>query len=180
MIVLMAGLPGSGKTTLARALAAKVSGLVLNKDVIRAALFAESDIEYSTPQDDFCHHVMLETAAFLLQKNKERFIFLDGRTFSRHYQIEQTVTFAESLGQPWGILQCVCSEESARQRLREQASSGTHPARNRDFQLYLHVNAQWEPIRFSKAIIDTDQPLQLCLDAAMHAMTPNRGIQASK
>ena len=45
MIILMAGLPGSGKTTLARELARHTEGCVLGKDEIRAALFSPDDIE---------------------------------------------------------------------------------------------------------------------------------------
>ena len=52
MIVLMAGLPGTGKSTLARELAARTSGRVLSKDEIRHAIFLPDEIEYSTRQDD--------------------------------------------------------------------------------------------------------------------------------
>ncbi len=49
----MAGLPGTGKSTLARTLAAKLNGVVLDKDLVRAAVFNEQWIEYSREQDDF-------------------------------------------------------------------------------------------------------------------------------
>src|SRR5689334_7010040 len=63
MIVMMAGLPGSGKSTVARAIAQRLPGTVLDKDVIRAALFDPARIEYSQEQDDFCQEIMLQTAA---------------------------------------------------------------------------------------------------------------------
>lgn len=160
MIVLMAGLPGTGKSTLARSLAERTGGCVVSKDQIRAALFSPEEIEYSTAQDDFCMEVMLQTAGFLLQKNPERRIFLDGRTFSRRYQINRVLKFADELAQPWAILECTCSEESARRRL---ALDPDHLARNRTFSLYLEVKAHFEPIAHPKTIIDTDQPLEQCV-----------------
>src|SRR2546423_7912676 len=90
MIILMAGLPGTGKTTLSHALAKITLGSVLSKDQIRAALFSPEDIEYSTAQDDFCMEVMLQAARFLLRKNPQRKVFLDGRTFSHRYQIDRS------------------------------------------------------------------------------------------
>jgi len=81
MIVLMAGLPGTGKSTLARELADRTSGRVLSKDEIRHAIFLPEEIEYSSRQDDFCMQQMLETARLLLSRNRTRVIFLDGRPF---------------------------------------------------------------------------------------------------
>lgn len=163
MIILMAGLPGTGKSTLARALAERTAGCVLGKDEIRAALFAPDDIEYSTAQDDFCMEIMLQATGFLLRKNPERKVFLDGRTFSRRYQVDKVLEFAAETRQPLVILECTCSEESARRRLTLDPN---HPARNRDFALYLEVKAHFEPITYRKTVIDTDQPLDDCIRQA--------------
>jgi predicted kinase len=168
MIVLMAGLPGTGKTTLARELAARTSGRVLSKDEIRHALFSVDEIEYSTRQDDFCLQLMLETASFLLQRDRERFIFLDGRPFSRRYQIDNVVHAAESLQQSWRILECVCSEELARQRLEKQTEG--HPAANRNFELYLEVQSRFEAITVPKTVIDTGQALETCVQQGLAAL----------
>src|SRR6202166_4314012 len=66
MIVLMAGLPGTGKSRLARELALRTAGRVIGKDEIRHALFAAEEIEYSSRQDDFCLQIMLAVAGELL------------------------------------------------------------------------------------------------------------------
>jgi len=167
MIVLMAGLPGSGKTALARELARRVNGRVLSKDEIRHAIFRPEEIEYSSRQDDFCLEVMLKIAAYLLSRDPVKIVFLDGRPFSRRYQIENVLAAANSLHQPWRILECVCTEETARRRLEGDEKSATHPAGNRDYELYLEVKARFESILREKILIDTDQPLARCVDRAL-------------
>jgi adenylylsulfate kinase len=167
MIVLMAGLPGGGKSTLARELAVRTAGRVVSKDEIRHAIFLPEEIEYSTRQDDYCLQIMLDTAGYLLARNAARVIFLDGRPFSRRYQIENVIAAAAALRQPWRIVECVCSEETARHRLAVDSDAGTHPAGNSDFQLYLDVKARFEAITQAKTVIDTEQPLETCVQQAL-------------
>lgn len=163
----MAGLPGTGKSTLADALAAKLSGTILNKDAIRHALFQPRDIEYSTEQDDLCMEIMLRSAEYLFRKDPDRVIFLDGRTFSRRYQIDRVIEFAKRLGQPWRILECTCSDATAKARLNK--ASG-HPAGNRDYGLYLEVKRRFERVTLPKLVVNTDTPLNLCVAAALGAL----------
>lgn len=168
--MLMAGLPGTGKSTLARELANHTGGAVMSKDTIRAALFSREDIEYSVEQDDFVMEIMLEAARFLLRRNPARKIFLDGRTFFRGYQIDRVLRFADELAQPWVIMECTCSDETARRRLENDPG---HPAQNRSFALYLAVKARFEPITRPKVTIFTDQPLEECLNEALAAVSGN-------
>jgi predicted kinase len=181
MIVLIAGLPGTGKTTLARELVRRTQGALISKDEIRAALFAPSasmkdastqndlmqnNIEYSVSQDDFVMEIMLQAARFLLLKDSARKVFLDGRTFSRGYQIDRVLKFADELAQPVRIIECACSNQSARQRL-ELNPDPLHPARNRTFALYMEVKSRFEPIVHPKAMINTDAPIDDCVQQAL-------------
>lgn len=170
MIVLMAGLPGSGKTMLARELAARTSGRMISKDEIRHAVFLPEEIEYSSRQDDFCQELMLRAAGYMLTHNPALHIFLDGRTYSRRYQIENVIAAANSLHQRWRILECVCSEATARGRLDADSAVSDHPATNRDYALYLAVKARFESITHPKVVIDTDQPLETCVQQALAAL----------
>jgi len=164
----MAGLPGTGKSTIAHELAARLGGTVLDKDQIRAALFAPRDIAYSTEQDDFVMGVMLQVAQHIHKHDSTRHIFIDGRPFSRRYQLENVIARAKEMGADWRILECVCSEESARKRL--QAGSAEHLAANRTFELYQELKAEFEPIALPKIVLDTDQPLEACGRVALRAI----------
>lgn len=169
MLILMAGLPGTGKSTLSRALAAEFEGTVIDKDRLRASLFSPPDIEYSTEQDDFCMAVMFKVAGYLFRKDPARLVFLDGRTFSQHYQLKRATGFSEAISQPWRILECICSEETSRRRL---ISDSSHMAANRNFDLYLKIKSGFEEISFPKTLIDTDQPLDTCVRLATAALKP--------
>ncbi len=166
----MAGLPGTGKSTLAGELAKRTRGTVLSKDMIRHAIFTATDIEYSARQDDFCLQVLLEAAGFLFERDPDRRVFVDGRTFSRRYQIENVLSAATAMHQPLRILECICSEKTAQRRLAADAAAGTQPAGNRGYQLYLEIKARFESILQVKVAIDTDQPLETWVQLGLDAL----------
>ena len=167
MIIMMAGLPGTGKSTLARLLVPRVSGTVLDKDSIRAALFSPAHVEYSRTQDDFCQEIMLETTAYLLGKNSSLYVFFDGRTFSLRYQRQRVIEFCSQRRTKWAILECVCAELTALERLQKAVAGQTHPAMNRTPELYHQLRKAWEPIDLPKLIINTDDSLDSCTEQAI-------------
>jgi len=171
MMVIMAGLPGTGKSTLARALAAsRLGGAVLDKDVIRAALFEPGHVEYTAAQDDFCQEIMLLTAGYLLGKDAGLHVFLDGRTFSKRYQRARVEEFCREAGTGWATLECVCAEATAVRRIAEAAARGSHLAANRTPELYRRIREGWEAIEGPKLVVDMDDDLDSCVELALGYM----------
>ena len=160
MLIVMAGLPGTGKSTLARALAGPLRAVVLDKDRIRPALFPQELIEYSREQDDFVMRVMLQTAGYVLERHPARNIILDGRTFSQRYQREEVRAFAAGREIPCRVVECVCPVEVAEARLQNDSD---HPAANRTVGLHRQVRARFQPIEGPKIVVDTERPLAECV-----------------
>ena len=111
--------------------------------------------------------IMLKVAGWIFRKDCRRRVFLDGRTFSRHYQLKRATGYAQAVGQEWRILECVCSEQTARDRM---ANDLLHLAANRNFDLYMQVKARFEEITLAKTVIDTDQPIENCIQIAAAAL----------
>lgn len=154
MLLLVAGLPGTGKSTLARAIAKRTGAVVLDKDRIRAALFPAELIEYSREQDDFVLRVMLKVAGWVARRDSKQIVILDGRPFSKKYQRDLVINFADWTKMRWRIVECTCSEEAARRRIEH----ADHPAADRNFELYQRVKSEWEEITRPKLVVDTEVP----------------------
>jgi adenylylsulfate kinase len=151
--VLFAGLPGTGKSTLAKALAERLSAAILDKDRVRAALFPGTLTDYTTEQDELCIRAMMQAAAYLTERKRTALIFFDGRTFSTAAQIDQVLQAAESAGACWRILHLTCEDSVAEQRLACNAPD--HPAKNRDPGLYRAIKQRFEPIVHPHLRVDT-------------------------
>jgi predicted kinase len=151
--VLFAGLPGTGKSTLARAIAERLGAAVLDKDRVRGALFSGALTDYTTQQDELCMRAMLEAAAYLTERERVEYIFFDGRTFSQRGQIEDVLLAAARAGARWRIVHVKCEDAVAEERLA--GSDPSHPAQNRDAALYRRIKQQFEPITQAKLEVDT-------------------------
>lgn len=155
MLIAMAGLPGTGKSTLAGRLKAELGAVVLNKDEVRAVLFPPPVLDYSAAQDDLCMAAIYAAAAAIRQSFPRQAVILDGRSFSRAYQVRDLLALAASLNEPAHIVECVCDDAMLRERLQRDLARGEHPARNRTYALYLERKAAAEPITVPHLVLDT-------------------------
>lgn len=165
MLIVMAGLPATGKSAVSRRLKQALDAVLLDKDQIRACLF-DGYVEYSRLQDDLCVNMMYDLASFHLDRRPNKPVILDGRTYSRAYQIDSVKSAASRDQVPLCIIECVCSHETALIRL--QQDKDIHLAQNRDATLYEKSRANAEPITEPRFILNTDEEGEaLCAERAL-------------
>jgi predicted kinase len=165
-IVVLAGLPATGKSTIARELAAGLGAPLFDKDRVREALFGPAHVAYSREQDDFCTRVLYSAVEHVAERGSAACVVLDGRTYSRRYQVAELAELARRLGAELVVIECVASREAVRERL---ASDGGHPARDRTFERWLELEASAEPdalVELAPLRVDTSRlPLSECIRA---------------
>ena len=140
-VVVLAGLPGAGKSTLARALAGRIPGArVIDKDEVRHALFAPCD--YSSTERDVTFSAMLDAARYHLGRG--RVVLFDGLTFSRQVEVQAAEDVAADGGGFAAVVVCDVTVTVAVDRVERDTGAGTHLAANRDGDLVRRVAAEME------------------------------------
>jgi predicted kinase len=176
MIIAMAGLPGVGKTTLARALAPHLDAVVLDKDRVRLGLFGPSHVDYTDEQDDFCVDLMYRATAWLRHRNLAPAVILDGCTYTRADQVTALRRVAADLDEALQIIECTCQDTLAVARIEGDRAAARHPAANRDSALYRRFQVAAVPITEPKLVLDTGRSVAVnvadCL-AHLAALRPD-------
>jgi predicted kinase len=137
-VIVLVGLPGAGKSTLAAALADRLpDSRVLDKDRVRHVLFAPCD--YTSTERDVAFAAMLDAARYHLGRG--RVVIFDGLTFSRRSQVAAAEAVAADAGAFSAVIVCDVPVDLA----IERCAAGTgHPASNRDPELVRRVAAEME------------------------------------
>lgn len=168
MLVVLAGLPGVGKSTLAAALARRRGALVLDKDRIRDAIFPPSEVDYSDPQNALATEAVLMVAGYILERDPDKLVVLDGKPYSRESQRLAAYQLAGRCGTPFRLIHCVAPDGVVRQRLEvATARDPRNLVADRTYAKVQRIKAAFEPIRLPHLVIDTTEPRRLQLDACL-------------
>ncbi len=142
-LVLVSGLPGTGKSTLARSLAEKAHFEVIRSDVIRKEIFTAESSEpsgslYTSDRTQRIYDECLQRARRLLQAGKR--VIIDA-TFQRDQDRQAFLQLAIDCGSRAIWLECTASAEITKQRI--DARHGD--ASDADWSVYQLVSSRWQP-----------------------------------
>ena len=174
MLVVMTGLPGTGKSVLARQLAKDLDADVLDRDEIRDAIFPARSLDYSAEQNELASQVLYRAAQYILERQPERVLIFDGRPFSRRTQLDVVCDLAARLRQSLRVLYCWAPEDVVRRRLEEDLRNLRNVAAGRNMEKYLAIRSTFEQIAVDHLAVDTSQPLDDVVAAALEYIRGER------
>ncbi|HEX3697928.1 MAG TPA: AAA family ATPase [Polyangia bacterium] len=185
-IIVMNGLPGSGKSVLARALGEVLAAPVISSDRVRKALADLPPTErgptslYEPDRTRETYGEMFRSAEVIV--NSGRGVILDA-TFARRDSRARAAAIASTPAATFVLIESVCSDETAlRKRLRgrEQGASESD-ARERELEL---VRSDFEPVLATEAAVhvsvETTEDFGSCLVQAMIALRHAGIVPASE
>lgn len=153
MLIIVCGLPGCGKSTLALALSAKLDAAHISSDIIRKKML--EDRTYSEQEKYRVYERMVFEAEALLRTGKT--VVCDA-TFYRRRTRNQMLDAARRAGKKVLIVECVLDEQTIEERM-EMRKAGNKSESEADFSVYLKVKALFEPIEEEHLVVDTGLPL---------------------
>jgi len=186
MIIVVMGLPGTGKSVVAAALGKRLRAPVVRTDMIRRALFRpvglkrlrnlESKFLYDVQRANVGREITGEArqvmeaqkevvynALFLLVEELAgtgKDVVMDATFFRESYRARARAV-ARRLGQRIFFVQTVCPDEIVKARMSRRNIVNVANAR---FQTYLQFKKTFEPARGPVLFVDTTHPLRESVD----------------
>ena len=171
-LVVITGLSGTGKSTVARALAQRTGFSCINSDEIRKEL---AGLPLTTrPRgpyggDIYTYEFSQRTYRTLFERAELQIaaggVILDA-TFQLAVGRQTARDIANSHAVPFLLIECRCSEEEVRRRLARRSRQGTD-ASDADWTVYLEQRKRFEPFdensENDRLILNTEEPLETLL-----------------
>ncbi|MFB6187358.1 MAG: AAA family ATPase, partial [Halobacteriaceae archaeon] len=127
MLAVVCGLPGVGKTTIAKEISHQLDGVILRTDIVRKELFEEPT--YSERETDQVYAELLSRAKNHLQEGND--VILDG-TFRKQKFRKNAKEIANEEDVVFKLIKVQCDVELVQRRMQER----TNDASDATFDIY--------------------------------------------
>ena len=176
-ILAVTGLLGSGKTTLALALAARLGAIVIRSDAVRKHLVgAKPDTHlyapfgkgvYTKEMTERVYESLISLAEEILGYGFP--VILDA-SFNKEIYREKVRALSQKMGCPYLFLYCQCEEEIIKNRLQQRQKKGEDIS-DAYLGLFETFKKSFEPLRDeNKIIVDTGQPIERTIQEIMNVL----------
>ena len=170
-LVMLCGLPGTGKTTLARQLAGRLPAVMVESDRIRRTLFVPPT--YTAEESRRVHTVCHILIGWYL-RHYYHVVYDATNLYEYHRQL--VYRLAERSGARLVVIEVTAHPDVVRERLAlyqrgEPATCGLENYSDADWDVYLRMRQQAEPIQHKHITLDTgDGNLERALECALGAV----------
>lgn len=167
MLILISGLPGTGKTTLARAYATAYRVVHLNSDVLREELGLRG--QYLPEDKKKVYQALLHRTREALLAGKD--VIVDS-TFFKSALREPFVAIAAECAVPLHWVEIKAAEQVISERVSQPRTDS-----EADFQVYLKIKEEYEPIAAPHLVLWSDSmPLVKMVELLRRYVQPNRSL----
>jgi predicted kinase len=170
MIIIVFGLPGSGKSYFANPLAEMMNAEYINSDQVRKEVICQKS--YSEEEKLSVYEEMLARMTTAVTQNKN--VVLDA-TFYKHDIRKKFIEGIEQDENIW-FIEVIADECLIRQRLQT-----TRTDSDADFEVYIKVKQQWEPFDEPHLVLhSTNNNINRMLHKAAEYLNVNNDIRTNK
>lgn len=154
VLLLLSGLPGTGKSFLARRLAEALPFVIIESDVVRKILFPQP--LYTAQESRWVHRTCHALMARLLKRGVR--VIYDATNLIEYHR-ELVYRIAQKAGARLVVVKTVASEEVVRERLRARQEEARELS-DADWRVYRRMASRQEQVSHPHLVIDTSEDLE--------------------
>lgn len=168
-LIVLCGLPGTGKSFLARQIAERLPAVIVEADYVRKTLFRQPT--YAGAESAWVHRVAHVTIERLLKTSHH--VIYDATNLSEWFR-DKTYHIAERAGARLVVVQTVASEEVARERLAKRAlARDPDDLSDATIAVYERFKRDAEPVRHPHIVVDTSRDIPRAVSRIVRATRRN-------
>jgi len=162
-LIMVMGLPGSGKTYFARAIANEISALHFNSDIIRKKLSKHP--VYSSAAKNSVYQALFDRVSQALKKGHT--VVVDA-TFSKLQYRLPYFRFTKKNKIPLQPILVQADESTIAKRLEKK-----RPDSDADLKVYKTIKAEFEPLGINHLVLQSDKPVEEMVRQAVDHINRN-------